>query len=692
MPYYRTALVFSMSLACLAVIATGCGTENSSAPEQQQQPSLEPRSMVAFSGCKDLVSFAQAHLRKELDWRNSIGIGGLNTSTGGSGMGPGSMGTGGTMPEPGAAMPGAGGPGPQDNTGDPDHSNTNNQTKGVDEPDLVKTDGQRMFTLSQNTLRILNINGTSASLTDTLVLGDHRRFRRGEILIHQNRILAIFSTYEYPKETVHLIEIDASAPGQAKVVARMSINGRHVSARKIGSVVRVVLRTEAKRPNWHMEYSFLDDARQALGVSTDGSQDNSEVYAWAKQKARAENEILVSKITELDLLPDYRLERDGAVIAQGPLYGCEHALRPGVESGIDMLSVLSLDLNAGITPVSGTGVMAKGSTVYASESSLYVATGHDWSFGIPTIGPGVNPSSPRGQETYIHKFDIRDPKQAVYRATGSVDGRLLNQFAMSEHKEVLRVAATRQGIGGWRPQDNIVATMKEEGKHLVEVGRVSGLGPTEQIRSVRFMGDVGYVVTFRRTDPLYTLDLTNPALPTVLGELKIEGYSAYLHPLSPGYLLGVGQDADPNSGRDRGLQLSIFDVRDLKAPKRIHNTTYEWYTSLVETDHRALLYWPKTQSLVLPVFDRMGTEPGTGSERDYFDGAMLFHVDPETGFDLRSKFRHPKQSLEKSGDQYWYSRILRSAMVNDTLWTVSQAGVMASSTQDGAQLSWLAYP
>ena len=131
------------------------------------------------------------------------------------------------------------------------------------------------------------------------------------------------------------------------------------------------------------------------------------------------------------------------------------------------------------------------------------------------------------------------------------------------------------------------------------IGSVGGLGKTEQIRAVRFLGDTGYVVTFRQTDPLYVIDLTDPANPVLDGELKIPGYSAYLHPVGDGLLLGVGQDAT-DSGQTLGTQLSLFDVSDPTNPQQI-DTLAIGGSSEVEWDHKAFLYWPEDGTIVLPV-------------------------------------------------------------------------------------------
>ena len=166
-----------------------------------------------------------------------------------------------------------------------------------------------------------------------------------------------------------------------------------------------------------------------------------------------------------------------------------------------------------------------------------------------------------------------------------------------------------------------MTTLAQQGGYLVARGKVDGLGKGERIFAVRFMGDVGYVVTFRQTDPLYTLDLSDPDAPRVRGELKIPGYSAYLHPVGDGLLLGIGQDADEDTGRVRGLQISLFDVSDLAQPARLQQRRLgeRFSSSAVEWNHHAFLWWPATKLAMLPV------------DSEGFDGVAGFTVDRAGG-------------------------------------------------------------
>jgi hypothetical protein len=169
---------------------------------------------------------------------------------------------------------------------------------------------------------------------------------------------------------------------------------------------------------------------------------------------------------------------------------------------------------------------------------------------------------------------------------------------MGEFEGDLRVASTVDDWTGSRDSESIVTVLRPTDGDLATIGQVTGLGLTEQIYAVRFMGTQAYVVTFRQTDPLYVVDLSDPTNPRVTGELKIPGYSAYLHPVGDGLLLGVGQDAD-EGGRTLGTQLSLFDVSDPTNPQRL-STLMVGGSSEAEWDHKAFLFWPEDGTIVIP--------------------------------------------------------------------------------------------
>jgi uncharacterized secreted protein with C-terminal beta-propeller domain len=254
-------------------------------------------------------------------------------------------------------------------------------------------------------------------------------------------------------------------------------------------------------------------------------------------------------------------------------------------------------------------------------------------------------------DTSIHRFDIVGRRRTDYRASGEVPGELLNQFSLSEHAGVLR-AATTSSFG--RDSESHVTVLATRSGRLQKVGQVSGLGRGERIYAVRFIEDRGYVVTFRQTDPLFTLDLADPAHPRVRGELKILGYSAYLHPIGEHELLGIGQDATPE-GLRQGTQLSRFDVSDPAAPRLLRRVSLgEFSSSEAEYDHHAFLWWAPKRLAVVPFTD------GSGSG----GMAVAFRVDGANG-------------IAEAGRPHEERAVLRTLVVANRVFTLTEGGLHA---------------
>jgi uncharacterized secreted protein with C-terminal beta-propeller domain len=239
---------------------------------------------------------------------------------------------------------------------------------------------------------------------------------------------------------------------------------------------------------------------------------------------------------------------------------------------------------------------------------------------------------------------------------------LVNQYAMSEWDGHLRVATT---IGG--SAASAVRVLRVRDGKLGEVGKVDGLGPGERIYSVRFVGPRAFVVTFRRTDPLYSLDLTDPARPRVTGELKITGYSAHLQPVGDNRLIGIGQEVRVDAqGTRAGTQVSLFDVADPTRPRRLAQHLVPGGGSEAEVDPHAVLWWPATGLLVLPVADASSS------------GALALRV---TADGLREAGRI---APSRAG-----SPVRRSLVIGDVLWTVTEEGLLASNLSTLDQIGWV---
>jgi uncharacterized secreted protein with C-terminal beta-propeller domain len=505
------------------------------------------------------------------------------------------------MPVP--AEGGAGGAGE-------DTSQTNVQEAGVDEPDTVKTDGNTIFAIANGRLHAIDARAETPKLLGTLRLEDGWD---ATMLLHENRALLLGSGPLGARMT----EVDVSNPAKPIVLRTEDVEGYIVDARMTGRTARVVV-------------ASYPDA----------------VYGPPEVRARPGG-----------WLPTRSVEnaRTGRTVTHR--VACRKVRRPAVFSGAGVVSVYTVDTSRGLPAVDVDAVFAGADTVYASPSSLYVAT-QRWDV--------------EGANTSVHRFDISDPDRTTYAASGMVPGTLLNQFSLSEDKGVLRAAST---VGVGRDAESKVTILARDAGHLVRSGQVGGLGHGERIYAVRFMGDVGYVVTFRETDPLYTLDLADPAHPRVRGELKIPGYSAYLHPVGDDLLLGIGQEA-ADDGRVQGLQMSLFDVADPARPVRLQKAQIgeRWSQSEAEWDHHAFLWWPATSLAVLPIDTRR------------FSGAAGFRVDRAAGIAEIGRITHP------AGEDAWTPPVRRAVVVGDRLFTVSDLGVKASGLDAFGDRGWVAFP
>jgi uncharacterized secreted protein with C-terminal beta-propeller domain len=551
-------------------------------------------------------------------------------------------------------------------------SGTNVQVEGVDEPDIVKTDGERIVVISEGSLIIVDVTGdepvevgrlTLDNLSvQTLFLSDDKVLLFGSVWNQGPIPLAEGDAAIAPipaSPTVEIVEVDIAS--EPEIVRTMTIDGAFISGRMVDDSVRLVLTSAPVGFEW--SYPSGSGLR-------------------AERKAVEENKEIIRDSTEENWIPYYVVTNaDGDVESEGTLFDCDRAAHPEEFSGLDMLSVMTIDASAGLELADATGVLASGDTIYASEDSLYVAT-QNWQ-SWRWFETGDDTDRPDGPVTEIHKFDISDPATTAYLATGSVEGYLLNQFSMDEHEGMLRVASTTtpDWWGGGAPDsESRVTVLREIGGSLVRIGLIEGLGETEQIYSVRFIGDVGYVVTFRQTDPLYTIDLSDPRDPRVVGELKIPGYSAYLHPVGEDLLLGVGQDAT-DEGRVLGTQVSTFDVTDLAAPVRLDSFTLaEGTSSQVEYDHHAFLFWEDLA--VIPVQQYWWDE----QKDSVFMGAIGLRVGADGEIAEVAEIMHPGGDGK---DWDWRSQILRSLVIDDALYTISAKGVMKSSLESLDELDWL---
>lgn len=634
------------------------------------------------------------------------------------------------------------------------YSGTNNQETGVEEPDLVKTDGQRIVTVSGGVLRV--IDAQSKRAVGELDLGADPnsgiRYQPSDLLLFGDHALVLLNSYygvyvkggamvdqAPPPNAVGKAE-PAQGPAQGpatkaaptpqpnpivgptfylvdlttpRLLSTYTMDGSLLDARQVGSTARVVLRSAPR-----LAFPYNQNSTDA--------------------KRTAANKKIIDNATFDQWLPRYRSVGQGQ--ARNGTVPCASVSRPASYTGTNLLTVLTFhlgddQLGDGL-PVS---VAADGDSLYGSGDSLYISSDQRWRI-MPMEAMGkLAVNATKDSQTEIYKFDTSTPDKPKFVAGGGVPGYLVNQYAMSELDGKLRVAATTgepwaaEGVVG--KSESSVYVLGQSGGKLVQLGHVGGLGKGERISSVRFLGTTAYVVTFRQMDPLYTVDVSDPANPKVLGELKIPGYSSYLHPAGDSKLLGIGQDAT-SRGSTLGTQLSLFDISDLTTPTRLDAYQIAGGGSQAEYDPHAFLYWQTDHLIVVPMSYyngpvQGGVAPGdtgngttgsvgsvgsgsgsgggsTGSSGSsgggsgsksgtvvsggavaapqsyqWETGALVLRIDgnhfTKVGFLKHPSFQNNPVAIE------------RALVIGDTLWTVSERGLLASDLHTLAGIAWIAY-
>jgi uncharacterized secreted protein with C-terminal beta-propeller domain len=546
----------------------------------------------------------------------------------------------------------------------PPHSTTNVQEAGVDEPDILKTDGNRIVAVAQARVHLVGLNGSKMTLRKTLPDTNVRN-----VFLSGDRVL-VFSgqgpqdsepAFRWAGQHAVLTMYDISSLSDPKLIATLTIDGDVLDARLVESQVRVVT-------------AFSPDVDAPSPVYTPDGQ--------VSQKSQDELRAAVANTNVDDWVPTYTLrDGTGAEVSQGPLVECGDLARPDTFSGLDTVAVSSFDMGSALQSRQTVGVIAGGQQIYATDTSTYVST-TDWSLDGSAA------------KTSLHKFVTAPSGASTYQGSGEVPGTLLSQYAMSEYDGVLRVASTVSERRGWvnsrQTTEGVVTTLQEQDGALRQLGQVGGLGwqDNESIRAVRFIEDRGYVVTFRSTDPLYVLDLRNAAVPKVVGELKIPGYSGYLHPLGENLLLGVGQSgldagngvnpslpspAPPSRGGQTGVQFSLFDISDPASPRRIDTQTYGGGAAAAEFDPKAFLYWEPRNLIIAPT-NLHGNYRGKGA----FSGLVL----------LRSN-AHGLSEVGRLSTAY--GNVNRSVVIGDTVYMLSEQALQANNLDTRREIDKLIF-
>jgi len=514
------------------------------------------------------------------------------------------------------------------------YSTTNIQVAGVDEADIVKTDGKyiyvattnNFYSTSQNNVYIVKAAPQDPRVIAEIALGNETYVAGLFLSQDSNKLVVLGSQYQvyaydeprpeiaiypyYSSVNTFITVYDISEKTHPVLARNLTLSGSYFNSRMIGNYVYAVVSQPAY---------ILEDAVTL-----------PQVY----QNAKA-SEIAPERIYYADTVDNY----------------------------FTFTTFVGLNiLDDAQEPTNMTIMMGGTSTMYVSMDNIYV-TYSTWN---------------EGQYTSIYRVRVNG-SALDFEAKGSVPGYVLNQYSMDEYNGHFRVATTWQKT----TEMNNVYVLN---MNMSLVGKLENLAEGERIYSVRFMGDKGYIVTFRQIDPFFIIDLSNPAEPKVAGELKIPGYSSYLHPYDENHVIGLGKE-------NSTVKLSLFDVTNVNAPTEIANYTVDadYADSQALYDPHAFLFSKEKELLIIPIsITNYGVIDSSGREvymqGGFWQGAYVFKL-TLTGFELKGGVTHQENTTSSQYYSYYNQNVNRALYIGNTLYTVSNAKVKLNSLDNLALIA-----
>lgn len=541
-------------------------------------------------------------------------------------------------------------------------SKTNVQVDGVDEPDIVKTDGRYVYMISNGALHI--VEALRPRRVSTTRLSGFAR----DMVLEGDRVAVFASsrqgtercTYGYDCEvagdgtSTTITTLDVSNRAAPRKVRTLALSGSLMAARRIGRTVHVVV---ADGDTATSDFAAWPDDVPQCGTAERVV--NAKFFAL-----RAKNERIVRASTSLPTITDQGVTKEL----------CAGLLESRFDSAHTFTSVVSFDLADASAPAASATVRSRPGVVFASPDALYLATHRRRRAGALWYDdqPAVN------EATEVHKFHLGpSPRDTRYLSSGTVPGHVLSPFAMDEWRGDLRVATTRGKVPDPKVESQ-VTILREGPRGLARVGALEHLARGEDLRAIRFDDDRGYLVTFKKTDPLFVVDLADARSPRVLGELKIPGFSTYLHRVSRDRLLSVGFDANDHGDYATfdGLLLQLFDVTNPTAPRLLHREKIgsRGSSSTAATDHLAFNYLPERGLLALPVTQCEHGGDGVAGTEVAFSGLSVYRVSEASGFERLGGVSHPRARDARACGTWWSratSEVKRSVFLDDLVYSMA---------------------
>jgi len=580
--------------------------------------------------------------------------------------------------------------------GPSDYTTGNSQVEGVGEADFVQNDGTRIAAIAGGRLHLarswppdalertasIAIEGWphdlfltpdraivfSAVYVPRALEGDHYACALGSPSVGD------FTCGYWFDNVVKITTLDVTDLAAPAVLSEVYLPGSFVSARRFGDRVRLVTSDSLPYPDGVLFWPAVPP-----GAS-------EEERKAAVAALVAENEALIRARSLDDWLRRVTVERPGLPDVELG-YACTDFARSSGPVLAGVLTVATFDVGAS-SLVSRTSVLAQPGVVYASETTLYVASQHWWWW----------PEPGQRDASYLHAFDLADPDRAVYLGSGVVDGVVRDQYALDEFEGALRaVTQTAERVDDGTSWGRIetagrLSVLKAEGGALALVGETPKFGAGERVFGTRLVGTRGFAITARQIDPLFTFDLGDPASPAVVGELEMPGFISYLHPIDDTHLLGVGMQG-AFGGAPNQVKVALLDVADLAHPAELSVAVVgeSWSWSEALWNPKAFTWLGARSLLAIPFAESSATS--------FTTDLRLFHVDAATGitlagslslFDMYDPYGQP---FGWAFSPYVRRSILASDLGVDYVYAISDAGIRSAKVADlPAWLATLQFP
>ena len=536
-----------------------------------------------------------------------------------------------------------------------DYSTTNIQVENVDEADIIKTDGDYIYSISGTKVVITNVvNPNEIKISSTIELNDGGIPE--DLLIYDNKLIIISE--------------------------EVKTGGILYIYNKNNTIINIYDTTNKEQPVQVKKIKLYEDYYTSRCI-------DNKLYIISNGKLREEDD---------DIITTYEENWNQKEIGLDNIKRFKE-IETNTQTIIAMVDLNNIENDANVN-----SYLIDVSNAYVSENSIYLLNQkYEGSYGVPpikslfglagAIGPFIyEDEEDSGYYTQIYKFDFKDNGTIEYSCKNKVKGKTINQYSVDEYNNTLRLAV----------YDNDGSRVVVFDEKLNEIGKTSNLAKGETMYSSRFIGNKAYLVTYKTIDPLFVIDLSNPSNPEVLGELKIPGYSTYLHPYDENHIIGIGMETKEQVYRDIngrvisttskivGMKMALFDVSNVNNPIQLSSTVIgdSRTTSAILTNPKALLFSKEKELIAIPVnnlaqdfeiTDNFTTYSSlissyTARQKNYVsEGYIVFNINLEDGFNKKGVITHENENYPA----YYYStksfsKLLRGVYIDNNLYTVSE--------------------